>query len=110
MIQRLGSKILVASSLAIAGVALAGCSTTATISQDSLNSAVTAQAEANYGADGPQLSTVDCANSIEAKVGATTTCDLTFEGTDQTAVATITVTDASNLDKVAFDISVTENP
>lgn len=110
MIQRLGSKILVASSLAIAGVALAGCSTTATISQDTLNSTVTKKMQDTYGADGPQVSTVDCANSIDAKVDATTTCDVTYEGTDQTAVATITVTDASNLDKVAFDISVTENP
>ena len=69
--------------------ALAGCSTTSTLNTDEVQTAISSGLTEQIGG----TYTVSCPSTIEVKVGATFTCDVTDAATGQTAQVTGTQDD-----------------
>lgn len=104
-LQSRSTTALLAVGLVMAGGALAACSfsvgTTSGVSKADVESLTLADLQGKYDA-ATQPSAVTCPGDLEAKLGVTMQCDVTF--TQGIGVAILTVSDVS--DGVIWDINV----
>ena len=100
MISRLTTVVLSAVGLMLAGVAITGCSSTGTLPKANLESDVLTQMQAVD----PTTSVVTCPGDIEGKLGATITCEATFDDGANTKRAVIVEVVRVDGDKIEFSI------
>ena len=100
MISRLTTVVLSAVGLMLAGVAITGCSSTGTLPKANLESDVLTQMQAVD----PTTSVVTCPGDIEGKLGATITCEATFDDGANTKRAVIVEVVRVDGDKAEFSI------
>lgn len=90
--------------LALAGIALTGCSSTLAVAAEDVATQAAASLESQLG----YTPEIECAEDLDGEVGAEITCDLyDQEGTRYDATMTVTNVDGSN---VEFDVNVPSYP
>ena len=92
--------VLSAVGLMLAGVAITGCSSTGTVPKANLESDVLTQMQTVD----PTTSVVTCPGDIEGKLGATITCEATFDDGANTKRAVIVEVVGVDGDKIEFSI------
>ena len=100
MISHRTTVVLSAVGLMLAGVAITGCSSTGTLPKADLESTVLTQMQAVD----PTTSVVTCPGDIEGKLGATITCEATFDDGANTKRAVIVEVVRVDGDKAEFSI------
>ena len=100
MISHRTTVVLSAVGLMLAGVAITGCSSTGTVHKANLESDVLTQMQTVD----PTTSVVTCPGDIEGKLGATITCEASFDDGANTKRAVIVEVVRVDGDKAEFSI------